>query len=90
MQGAGGAGPAEGDAKALGLMAEMETGGWGEGRLTEADRAGGRHLGRILCSVKVRWSRGSMLLLVVFFTAASYGAHDGKSFRRVKYLYLLC
>lgn len=38
--GGGAAGPAEGDAKALGLMAEMETGDWGQGRLTEADRTG--------------------------------------------------
>lgn len=34
------AGPAAGDAKALGLMAEMEAGDWGQGWLTEADRSG--------------------------------------------------
>lgn len=39
-QGGGAAGPAEGDAKAVGLMAEMENGEWGQGRLTAADRVG--------------------------------------------------
>ena len=39
-KGGGAAGPAGGDAKAVGLMAEMENGDWGQGRLTEADRIG--------------------------------------------------
>ncbi|CBN78396.1 expressed unknown protein [Ectocarpus siliculosus] len=38
----GAAGPAAGDAKALGLMAEMEAGDWGQGWLTEADRSAAR------------------------------------------------
>lgn len=33
-------GPAGGDAKAVGLVAEMESGDWGRERLTEADRTG--------------------------------------------------
>eukprot|EP00904_Undaria_pinnatifida_P008322 jgi/Undpi1/461/HiC_scaffold_1.g00457.m1 len=37
-QGAGGAGPAEGDPKAVGLVALMEAGNWGDGRLTASDR----------------------------------------------------
>lgn len=46
MQGGEGAGLAEGDAKAVILMKEMETGDWGETRLTEADRVGeGVHVG---------------------------------------------
>lgn len=39
-QGGGASGPSGGDAKAVGLMAEMEKGDWGQGRLTEADRIG--------------------------------------------------
>ena len=39
-QGAGAAGPAEGDPKAVGLVSLMEAGEWAEGRLTALDREG--------------------------------------------------
>lgn len=39
-QGGAGAGPAEGDARAVELLAEMEDDSWASGKLTDDDRIG--------------------------------------------------